>query len=76
MLDPVKKFENKYNLAYPKLITTHQDYSKYGPIYLIDWLQRENTDLMKDHEWPALAINLPQSNYVYKSNGGPDRVKT
>jgi hypothetical protein len=50
MLDLVKKFENKYKLANPKLITTHQEYSKYGPISLIDWLQREHTDLLKDYE--------------------------
>jgi hypothetical protein len=76
MLDLVKKFENKYKLAYPKLITTHQDYSKYGPIALIAWLQREHTDVLKDHEWPSLASKLPQSNYVSKNNGGPDRVET
>jgi hypothetical protein len=39
MLDLVKKFEKKYKLADPKLITTHQDYSKYGPIALIAWLR-------------------------------------
>jgi hypothetical protein len=49
MLDLVKKFEKKYKLADPKLITTHQDYSKYGPIALISWLQREHIDLLKDH---------------------------
>jgi hypothetical protein len=76
MLDLVKKFENKYKLADPKLITTHQDYSIYGPIALIAWLQRELTDLLKDHEWPALASKLPESNYVSKNNGGPDRVDT
>jgi hypothetical protein len=62
MLDLVKKFENKYKLADPKLITTHQDYSRYGPIALIAWLQREHTDLLKDDEWPALATKLHQSN--------------
>jgi hypothetical protein len=76
MLDLVKKFENKYKLADPKLITTHQDCSKYGPIDLIAWLQREHTDLLKDHEWPALASKLPQSNYVSKNNGGPNHVET
>jgi hypothetical protein len=76
MLDLVKNFENKYKLADPKLITTHQDYSKYGPIALIAWLQREHTDLIKDHEWPALASKLPQSRYVSKNNGGTDRVET
>jgi hypothetical protein len=50
MLDLVKKFEDKYKLADPKSITTHQDYSKYGPIALIAWLQREHTDLLKEHE--------------------------
>jgi hypothetical protein len=64
MLDLVKKFENKYKL---KSITTHQYYSLYGPIALIAWLQREHTDLLKDHEWPALASKLPQSNYFYKT---------
>jgi hypothetical protein len=73
MLDLVKKFENKYKLADPKSITTHQDYSIYGPIALIAWLQREHTDLLKDHDWPALPSKLPQSNYVYKNNGGSDR---
>jgi hypothetical protein len=72
----VKKFEKKYKLADPKLITTNQDYSKYGPISLIAWIQREYTDLLKDHEWPALASKLPQSNYVSKNNSGPDHVDT
>jgi hypothetical protein len=72
----VKKIENKYKLADPKLITTHQDYSKYGPIALIAWLQREHTDLLKDHEWPSLASKLTQINYVSKNNGRPDRVET
>jgi hypothetical protein len=76
MLDLVKKFENKYKLADPKLSTTHQDYSKYGPIALIALLQREHTDLLKYHKWPALASKLPQSNYVSKKNGGSDRVDT
>jgi hypothetical protein len=76
MLDLVKKFEDKYKLADPKLITTHQYYSIYGPIVLIAWLQREHTELLKDHEWPALASKLPDSNYVSKNNCGPDRVDT
>jgi hypothetical protein len=76
MLDMVRKFENKYKLADPKLITTHQYYSKYVPIALIAWLQREHTDLLKDHEWPALASKLPPRNDVYKNNSGPDRVDT
>jgi hypothetical protein len=49
MLYLVNKFENKYKLADPNSITTHQDYSKYGPIALIAWLQREHKDLLKDH---------------------------
>jgi hypothetical protein len=55
MLDLVKKFENKYKLAYPKLITTHQYYSIYGPIFLIAWLQREHTDLLKCYH---LSVSL------------------
>jgi hypothetical protein len=76
MLDLVKKFENKYKLADPKLITTHQYYSIYGPIALIAWLQFEHTDLLKDHEWPTLASKLPESDYVSKNNGGYDLVDT
>jgi hypothetical protein len=76
MLCLAKKLENKYKLADPKFITTHQDYSKYGPIALIEWLQREHTYLLKDHEWPALASKPPQSNYVSKNNGVSDRVHT
>jgi hypothetical protein len=76
MVDLVKKFENKYKLADPRLITTHQDYSIYRPISLIVWLQREHTDLLKDYEWPDLARKLPQSNYVSKNNGGSDRFDT
>jgi hypothetical protein len=59
MLDLVKNFENKYKLADTNLITNHQYYSKYGPISLIVWLQREHKDLLKDHEWPALASKVP-----------------
>jgi hypothetical protein len=76
MLDLVKKFENKYKMADPNLITTHQDYSKYGPIALIAWLHRERTEFLKDHEWPSLASRLPHSNYVSRNNVGPDCVKT
>jgi hypothetical protein len=76
MLDMVKKIENKYKLADLKSITTHQDYSNYGPISRIAWLKREHTDLLKYHYWPALASKLPQSNYVSKHNGGSDLVDT
>jgi hypothetical protein len=43
MLDLVKKFEDRLKLADPKSITTHRDYSKYGPIALVAWLQCEHT---------------------------------
>jgi hypothetical protein len=49
MLELVKKFE-KIKLADPQSITTHLNYSKYGPIALITWIQWEHTDLLKDHE--------------------------
>jgi hypothetical protein len=74
-LDLVKKFENKYKLADPKSITTTPDYNTYGPIALIAWLQEEHTDFVTDHEWPALATNLPQSNNASSTSAQPSSDK-
>jgi hypothetical protein len=50
MLDLVKKFGNNFKLVDPKPITNHLDYTKYGIIALIFWLQREHTRLLKYHK--------------------------
>jgi hypothetical protein len=59
MLDLVKKFENNFKLADHKSITINHDFTKYGPIALLAWLQSGHTGLLKDHKWPALATKLP-----------------
>jgi hypothetical protein len=72
-LDLVKAFENKFKLADPKSITIAADYHTLEPIALIAWLQQVHTELVTDHEWPALATKLPQSNNDMPSNGNVKR---
>jgi hypothetical protein len=54
--------EGRYKLSDTKLITQDNDYAVLGPIGLIAWAQKENTQLVTDHNWPALAAELPESN--------------
>jgi hypothetical protein len=75
-LDLVKAFENKFKLADPKSITIAAGYCTLGPIALLAWLQQEHIELVTDHEWPALATKLPQSNNVMPSNGNIKREET
>jgi hypothetical protein len=74
-LDLVKKFENKYKLADPKSITKNPDCNTKGPIALIAWLQEEHTDFGTDHELPALATKLPQSNNASRTSAQPSSDK-
>jgi hypothetical protein len=74
-LDLVKKFENKYKLADPKSITTNTYYNTYGPIALIASLQEDHMDFVTDHEWPALATKLPQSNNALITGAQPSSDK-
>jgi hypothetical protein len=62
LLDLVKQMEGTYKLADPKLITQDTDYPTLGPIGSVAWAQKEHTQLVTDHEWPALAAKLPESN--------------
>lgn len=61
-LDLVKMMEGRYKLSDPKLITQDKYYAVLGPVGLIAWSQQEHTQLVTDHEWPALAAKLPESN--------------
>jgi hypothetical protein len=61
-LDLVKMMEGRYKLTDPKLITQDGDYTILGPIGLIAWAQQEHTQIVTDHDWPALASKLPESN--------------
>jgi hypothetical protein len=46
----------------PKSMTNHRDYSTLGPIGFIAWVQKEHSKFIRDHEWPALASKLSESN--------------
>jgi hypothetical protein len=54
--------ESGYKLSDPKLITTNPNYQELGPIGIVAWVQRDHSKLVTDHEWPALAAKLPESN--------------
>jgi hypothetical protein len=61
-LELVKQMEGAYKLVDPKLITQDAEYATLGPIGIVAWAQKEHTQLVADHEWPALASKLPESN--------------
>jgi hypothetical protein len=44
------------------LITADTDYPELGPICIFAWVQRKHIKLVTDHEWPALAAKLLESN--------------
>jgi hypothetical protein len=54
--------EGAYKLVDPKLITKDAEYATLGPIGIVAWAKKEHTQLVNDHEWPALASKLPESN--------------
>jgi hypothetical protein len=60
--DLVKRMEGAYKLADPKRITQDTDHATLGPIGIMAWAQKEHTQLVTDHEWPAMASKLPESN--------------
>jgi hypothetical protein len=45
-------------------------------IALIAWLQTAHTELVMDHEWPALATTLPQSNNAMSLHRNDKRQET
>jgi hypothetical protein len=61
-LDLVKQMEGAYKLVDPKLITQDAEHATLGPIGIVAWAQKEHTQLVTDHKWPALASKLPKSN--------------
>jgi hypothetical protein len=68
MLDAVKQMEKQYTLADPKSIVSDTHYHTREPIALIAWVQKEHTDLITDHDWPALTANIPESNNASMNN--------
>ena len=62
LLDTVKQMEHKYKVLDPRKILTDPSYDKLGPIGLISTLHEIYGRLLTDHDWPALATKLPQSN--------------
>ena len=78
LLDYVKTMEHKYKVLDPRTILKDSDYPKYGPVALISTLHEMYGHLISDHDWPALATKLPQSNNakdVYFRCKGPHHVK-
>jgi hypothetical protein len=68
MLDAVKQMEKQYKFVDPKSIVADTHYHTHGPIALIAWAQKEHTDLITDHDWPALTAKLPESNNASMNN--------
>jgi hypothetical protein len=68
LLDAVKQMEKIYKLAYPTSIVVDTHYNTHGHIALIAWVQKEHTDLITDHDWPALTAKLPESNNASMNN--------
>ena len=62
LLDSVKQMEHKYKVLDPRKILADAEYDKFGPIGLISTLHEIYGCLLTDHDWPALATKLPQSN--------------
>jgi hypothetical protein len=61
-LDLDNIMESGYKLSDPKLITADPQYANLGLIGLVAWMQKEHTKLVTDHDWPELAVKLPESN--------------
>jgi hypothetical protein len=68
LLDAVKQMEKKYKLSDPKSIAVDTHYNTHGNIALIAWVQKEHTDLITDHDWPALTAKRPESNNALMNN--------
>jgi hypothetical protein len=62
MLDSVKTMEQEYKLSDPRTMTLDPTYNTNGPPGIIANLQAAHGALLTEHDWPALAAYLPQSN--------------
>jgi hypothetical protein len=69
LLDHVKTMEHKYKVLDPRSITKDPQYSDYGPIALVSTVHQLYGRLITDHDWPALATKLPQSNNAPANDG-------
>ena len=75
LLDPVKEMEYKYKVLDPKSIKSDPEYKTYGPVALISTLQQAYGRLISFHDWPALALQLPESNHASAIDGSTDALK-
>ena len=71
LLDTVKEMEHMYKLSDPRALTRDANYVRLGPLGIIATLQEAYGTLMSEHDWPALATKLPQSNNATKIKGEP-----
>jgi hypothetical protein len=69
LLDHVKTMEYKYKVLDPRSIIKDPKYSEFGPIALISTIHQLYGRLITDHDWPALATKLPQSNNASTNDG-------
>ena len=72
LLDYVKTMEHKYKVLDPRSLLLDSECHKYGPMGLILTLHEIYGRLISDHDWPALATKLPQSNNA-PARTGTDR---
>ena len=73
LLDHVKTMEHKYKVLDPRSVTKDPKYSEYGPVALISTVHQLYGRLITDHDWPALATKLPQSNNASANEGRQSR---
>ena len=73
LLDFVKTMEHKYKVLDPRSLLLDKDYHQYGPVGVISTLQQIHGRLLSDHDWPALATQLPESNHADAHSGRGSR---
>jgi peptide methionine sulfoxide reductase MsrB len=59
--------EYKYKIMDPKQLTQGSEYGIYGTIALLAVIQQTYGQLIATNDWPALSINLPESNIAFKT---------
>lgn len=76
-LTACEEFNRKtFNLLDPRSILKDEKYPEYGPVGLISTLHQMYGRLISDHDWPALATRLPQSNNATGPDGYSSRPST
>ena len=51
----------------PKQFTQDPEYEIYGPVALLAIIQQTYGQLIATNDWPALCINLPESNIAFRN---------